>query len=43
MEMTMDTKTTQRMREHIKTSEGVSEQAYKDTKGKITVGGLPCR
>ena len=34
----MDTKTTQRMREHIKTSEGVREQAYKDTKGKITVG-----
>lgn len=31
----MDTKTTQRMREHIKTSEGVREQAYKDTKGNL--------
>ena len=34
----MDTPATQRMHEHIKTSEGIREQAYKDTKGKITVG-----
>lgn len=34
----MDTPATQRMHEHIKTSEGIRERAYKDTKGKITVG-----
>lgn len=34
----MDATTAQRMREHIKASEGVREQAYKDTKGKLTVG-----